>query len=266
MKRLLALILALVMCLSLVACGGDKKGDEANTPKPSNSAAPSNTAGTLAPPEEGTEYEEWVWISSSVELDSADPHNRTASMSEQLTTLTFDTVTYLDPKTGELMPELAYKWEGNTDNTEWTFYLEEGVTFHNGNKFTADDVKFTWEFAGINQGNVIKPISAYDYVEEIVVVDEHTVKFVLKSGMPDFPTYLETKIYDKESFDELGQEKAGVIGTGPYYYDEEQRIPGQQRSRHLRQHGVLGARRLHLAPQRQPALYLPNLHPALPRF
>jgi len=232
MKKLLALILALVMCFSLVACGGDKKDDEAAN-SPAESAKPSSSQSTLGnnqsqitEADKTVKYEEWVWGHYGSDLDTADPYGSTSAQHQMFTNMTFDVVTYVDADTGELMPELAYKWEPNADNTEWTFYLEEGVVFHNGNKFTADDVKFTWEYAGVNQGNVVKPISAYAYCKEIVVVDEHTVKFVLNSGMPDFATYLEMPIYDKESFDTMDAKEAAVIGTGPYYYDTKETVTG----------------------------------------
>jgi len=44
----------------------------------------------------------------------------------------------------EFVPDLAESWESNDDGTEWTFHLREGVTFHNGAPFVAQDVVTTW--------------------------------------------------------------------------------------------------------------------------
>ena len=46
-----------------------------------------------------------------------------------------------------LEPELALKWSANADATVWTFNLRPNVKWHDGNPFTADDVKFTFELA-----------------------------------------------------------------------------------------------------------------------
>ena len=48
--------------------------------------------------------------------------------------------------TGKIVPGLAKSWEQLDDKTI-LFHLNEGVTFHNGEKFTAEDVKFTLERA-----------------------------------------------------------------------------------------------------------------------
>lgn len=45
-----------------------------------------------------------------------------------------------DPKTGEVLPALATEWSANADLSEWTFTLRDGVTFHNGATFDANDV------------------------------------------------------------------------------------------------------------------------------
>jgi peptide/nickel transport system substrate-binding protein len=48
--------------------------------------------------------------------------------------------------TGNLIPELAESWEVSDDQLTWTFTLRQGVLWHDGEPFTADDVKFTYEF------------------------------------------------------------------------------------------------------------------------
>ena len=47
---------------------------------------------------------------------------------------------------GTIGPGLAERWEISDDGSEYTFYLRQGVTFHNGEPFTADDVVATWEY------------------------------------------------------------------------------------------------------------------------
>lgn len=229
-KRTLALILAAVLVFGCLAACGKPSGGE--TPNPGSSQQPGGDPTPVETPQPGAEYEEWINICLSThDLDSADPYGSTTSMGQFLTNLTFDTVTYVDADTGEIMPELAHSWKDVSaagNGGSWEFYLQDNVYFHNGNKLCAEDVKFTWEYAGVGQGNVIKPLSAWDYVESIEVVDDLTVRFNLKNPMPDFASYLETKIYSKAAFDSMPAAEAGVIGTGPYYFDAENTKSGVQ--------------------------------------
>lgn len=217
LKKILALLLALVMGLGLVACG--PAGTTESNP-PSGTSNPPATSNTPVDPVQ--KYEEWVKYTYSSNLDTADPYGSTSAQCQFFTNMTFDTLTYVDADTSEVMPELAHSWKDvNGDGLVWDVYLEKGVTFHNGDKFTAEDVKFTWEYAGAGQNNVVKPLAAYTYCDSIEVVDELTVRFNLVNAMPDFPSYLETKIYSKNAFETMDPLEAGVIGTGPYYYDEK---------------------------------------------
>lgn len=174
-------------------------------------------------------YAEWVYLGRVGDLDTADPYGGTSSQTEWFTNMTFDTVVYNNPETGAIDPELAKRWESNADNSEWTFYLEENVYFHNGDKLTAEDVKFTFLYAANLDGkmNVVKTFTAGSYAKEVVVVDEYTVKFVLNQPMPDFPAYMEMKVYSKNAIETLGHAQGSVIGSGPYYYDAKETVSGQ---------------------------------------
>ena len=57
----------------------------------------------------------------------------------------FSPLTAVNPWTKELEPYLAERWEANDELTEWTFYLHDGVTWHDGEPLTAEDVKFTFD-------------------------------------------------------------------------------------------------------------------------
>ena len=50
----------------------------------------------------------------------------------------------MDTETGEIVPALADSWE-MTDDTTWTFHIREGVTFHNGEPLTAEDILFSYQ-------------------------------------------------------------------------------------------------------------------------
>ena len=217
MKKFFAFALALAMVLSLCACGGNEPA-----PTQEQSAGPEITA--------ETKYADTVIAGVTADLLSGDPYGDTTPRTEYITNMTFNTVVYVNPDTGEIEPELAKSWDHNDDNTEWTFYLQEGVTFVNGDKLTAEDVKFTYEYAANLNGatNVVKTFTAGSYAESVEVLDDYTIKFVLKNPMPDFPSYMEMKVYSKNAIETMGHAAGSEIGTGPYYLDKQMTVSGQQ--------------------------------------
>ena len=178
---------------------------------------------------ENAKYAEWVYSATPGDLESADPYGSTTARTDWLTNMTFDTLVYNNTDTGEIEPELATKWESNEAQDEWTFHLRDDVYFHNGDHLTAEDVKFTYLYTANLDGevNVVKTFAAGSYAKSVEVLDDYTIKFILKQPRPDFPTYMEMKGYSKNAIETLGQADGGIIGTGPYYFDKENTIPAQ---------------------------------------
>ena len=114
-------------------------------------------------------------------------------------------------------PELATSFEPNADATEWTFKIRKGVTWHDGSKFTADDVVYSMNrHLGEDSTSVIK--SVMDSVKEWKKTGPMEVKAVMKSPNADLPTLLgmfQNKIIKKDS-------TGGGVGTGPYVMDSFQ--------------------------------------------
>ncbi|MDL9948123.1 ABC transporter substrate-binding protein [Gordonia sp. ABSL11-1] len=73
---------------------------------------------------------------------SLDPHIATPNFSEALVNQNvYDKLLWQDPKTGDLKPWLATKWETNNDATSFRFWLRPGVTFSDGSELDAQVVK-----------------------------------------------------------------------------------------------------------------------------
>jgi peptide/nickel transport system substrate-binding protein len=72
----------------------------------------------------------------------------------------------------ELIPALAESWE-TTSPTTWVFKLRQGVKFHNGNDFTADDVIFSWKRT-LTEGSDQKVRGSL--ISDIKKVDDHTIE------------------------------------------------------------------------------------------
>ena len=90
----------------------------------------------------------------------------------------------------QLGPELAKSWEASEDAATWTFELEQGVEFHDGKSFEADDVVATLNYhRNPDTGSAVA--SLLEPIEEIRADGKHTVSIKLKSGNADLP-YLMT--------------------------------------------------------------------------
>jgi len=90
---------------------------------------------------------------------------------------------------GSLVGELAESWEASADAITWTFKLRQGVTFHNGKAFGADDViESLMMHLGEDSKSAAKPI--VEAITEMKKINDHEVSFTLASGNADFPYLL----------------------------------------------------------------------------
>lgn len=212
--------------LLVMATGCGKKADPTTTKNPTASGSQT----TAAP--SGEKIRDTLRIGSNEDLVSADPFANTLSGTHYFTNLTFNTLIWIDPNTKQINPELATEWKdvsANGDGTAWELTLVQDATYHNGNAFSADDVVFTFTYAR-DPNNCVKTIAGpgIDAIESVEAVSGNVVRFTLSRPVPDFISYLEHKIYDKESFDTLPKEQAAVIGTGPYYFNKDKTTTGVQ--------------------------------------
>ena len=81
-------------------------------------------------------------------------------------------------------PSLATSWEPLEGENGWRFTLRQGVTYHDGSEFTAEDVAFSYERAAAEESDVR---SWFAPVTEFRVVDDYTVEFVTSAPNPLFP-------------------------------------------------------------------------------
>jgi peptide/nickel transport system substrate-binding protein len=128
----------------------------------------------------------------------------------------------LKPLAGNNMaPCLAESWKESPDGLTYEFKLREGLRFHNGDPFTAEDVKFTFQrYRGIS-AKLLK-----DRVKSVEIVDPHRVRFVLHAPWPDFLTFYATPatgaawVVPKKHIEKVGEEnfRKHPIGLGPYRF------------------------------------------------
>ena len=130
----------------------------------------------------------------------------------------------------QVVPCLAKSWDYDAATYTYTFHLEENVKWHDGEAFTAEDVKFTIE-AIMDPENGSENAPNYEDVAEIAVLDEHTVAFRLTAPNAAFLDYMTMAILPKHLLEGEDMQSAAFfrnpVGTGPYKlesWDEGQAI------------------------------------------
>ena len=112
-------------------------------------------------------------------------------------------------------------WTESPDGRVYEFTLREGVTFHNGDPFTAEDVKFSFlRYKGASATLL------HEKVKAVEIFDAHRVRFVLHKPWPDFLTVYSGLasgagwVVPKAHVERVGDErfKQHLIGLGPYHF------------------------------------------------
>ena len=124
----------------------------------------------------------WAEVNDPI---SFDPHNRVNASATVMQRLVYQCFTRQNPRTMAVEPALATKWE-YTKPTELVWTLRQGVTFHNGQPFTAEDAK--WNVDRALDPRTGSPFAVwYEAVEKTEVVNRNVVKMTLKRPDPLLP-------------------------------------------------------------------------------
>ncbi len=140
--------------------------------------------------------------------DSLDPHQSSASITEQVMLNVFDGLVNPTPD-GGVEPAIAESYSISPDGLTYTFRLREDVYFHNGEQVTVDDLTYTFE-------RLRELSSEFADVVEIDAPDRRT--FVIKLGQPNssFEKFLYRAVIPAGYDDHANQ----PIGAGPYRFVE----------------------------------------------
>ncbi len=243
-KRLMALLSSLLILSMLAGCAAPVAAPAGEQSAAPEAAAPEAAAG---------EAPEQVIIGGFDVGPGGDPQvipyfngAGTTWMSKLYTPLVM-----MSSDFSELTPEgsLSESWESNEDLTTWTFNLRPNVKWHDGEPFTAEDVKFTFKLVNdpesvtINTGIYGGPISIVEGLQEyrdgtaddvsgIVVVDDNTVQFNLTAPNPRFPDLLRwTFILPQHALQDMPVAEmrewdwwfTNPVGTGPFKFSAYER-------------------------------------------
>jgi len=120
-----------------------------------------------------------------------------------------------------MAPCLAESWKESPDGLIYEFKLREGLRFHNGDAFTAEDVKFSFlRYRGTSAKLL------HDRVKSVDIVDPYRVRFVLHRPWPDFLVFYATPatgaawIVPKKYIEKVGEDgfQRQPVGLGPYRF------------------------------------------------
>ncbi len=176
------------------------------------------TMSPSAPAEEGPEGE--IIIAQGVDATTLDPNMHAETPTNNVNIQIYDSLLMRDSD-GELFPGLAESYENLDDNT-WEFKLREDVYFHNGEAFDAEAVKFTLDRI-LDPENSSPQYSHISAIDEVRVVDAHTVHIVTSKPFPTLPSQLVARqIVPPKYTSENGADHlaSNPVGTGPYRFVE----------------------------------------------
>lgn len=172
-----------------------------------------------------------------------------SSASQTLAAQLFDSLVEFDLETYDLVPGLATSWDVSEDGTVYTFHLREGVFWHDGEPFTAEDVVFTYEQIIVNPEARAGDAAQFTFTVDgeaqattFEAVDDRTVRMTLPTGsaafllQQRFPIMPKHKLlpFSAEGGAELADindawptdvDPSEVVGTGPFQLSEY--VPGQ---------------------------------------
>lgn len=159
--------------------------------------------------------------------ENVDPFFNNVRIGVIIGQLAWDTLIYRNPKTNEYTGQLAKSWKWVDDKT-LEFELREGIKFHNGEEFDADDVVYTMNFVSKPESKVVTQTNV-NWIAGAEKLDKYKVRIKLKRTFPAAIEYLAgpVVIHPNEYYAKVGPQGMNQkpVGTGPYKVVEH--IPGK---------------------------------------
>ena len=234
MKKKISLMLAAALTagLALTGCGGSKTSDTTD-----NTAGVENESTAEV---KGVDVDTTGYLVAALNADIQTADVQKTSKDYEVPFNIFDRLVDVEVDAdgnSKIVPSLAESWDISDDGLEYTFHLRQGVKFHNGNDFTAEDVAYTFHRMLTVEGGVntefIDQIKGADELlagetdtlEGVEVVDDYTIKVTLKEPFAGFLASISSpgvSIYDSEATeaagDQFGMDPAVTVGTGPFEF------------------------------------------------
>lgn len=163
-----------------------------------------------------------VTMATAVDLQTLDGSQNVTTYHRIFFKHLYDPLITLDPSF-TIQPALAERWE-QVDALTWRFHLRKGVTFQNGEKFTADAVRFTLEQS---RRPTAQSRSTLGIVRDIHVVDDSTIDLITGAPLANTLNQLADTVWPVAPgyYARVGPEEfsRSPVGTGPYKFDSWRR-------------------------------------------
>ena len=215
MKRTLSLLIVLLLVVSCIACKKDKSTATPTTTsqEPSVTAEPAELSTTTVETSTAEKYQEHITIALDTAITTIDPQIFNSRVCNIFFYLTHDRLIRYDSSSGTYQPELAESWEWVTP-TELDLKLREGVKFHDGSPFTAEDVAFMLDRA--------TNATVTDYYDHSEIVDDYNIKVFCKNPNVDFIATLAHNVtaMTSKAACTKNPETGAYIGTGTWIIKE----------------------------------------------
>ena len=214
LKKLAAFTLAATM---LAGCSGPSTSTTATTAAQKAAAAVTETTAASAETTaavEAVDYKDHIVIGCNDAISKIQPHDKDNMMHAQLFYAMYNTLVTLDEETLEVLPELATEWEWKDDLT-FEMKLRDDVTFHDGSKFTAADVVYSFDYM------IGKEASRVASLEKVEAIDDYSIRMTMKTPNVDWELSLTEAPFSilSKSACEADPEAGATIGTGPWKLD-----------------------------------------------
>lgn len=194
-NKLLAFVLALFLCVGLAGCGGG--------------AQPTEDLNTFR-------------IGTPVSIDTQNPLSSYMQVGFEVFLLVYDPLVRYD-ENFEPADSLAESWETSEDGLTWTFHLRSGVKWHDGEPFTSEDVRYTYDMMlesglGYMYSTYLAGITGVECPDEntVVITTEQPKANMLMNTTPILPKHIWGEIAPEE-LEVYANENP--IGTGPFKFD-----------------------------------------------
>ncbi|MDH7795970.1 MULTISPECIES: ABC transporter substrate-binding protein [unclassified Beijerinckia] len=179
-----------------------------------------STVFLVAAPAEAQKAQDTLRVAYKVPISTTDIYYDPQPEMALTSAAVFDMLVAFDAKTKTLRPSLAESWKQVTP-TVIEMKLREGIKFHDGSPFTADDVVYTLTYITDPKSN-LRSTALWSFIEKVEKIDDHNVRITTKSptpyalarlaaATPIFPKAVHSRLENKADFG-----RRTPIGTGPY--------------------------------------------------
>ncbi|MEA4811328.1 MAG: ABC transporter substrate-binding protein [Anaerolineaceae bacterium] len=212
MKHFKGLIGVLLVAILLAAC--------APAAAPTSSSPESTAASQPAAPAKAVDTNRVVNIAYTAICKNFDNTTNLGLAEQACINQVYDSLLYRDFE-GKIQPNLAKEWKVSDDGLIYTFSLRDDVKWSDGQPFTAEDVKASFDYYKTRPG-----VSWFfaEHIKETKVVNPYTVEvilnkpnapFLVSMGLPQYGFIMAKHVLDKYG-DKIGATMESIVGTGPY--------------------------------------------------